>query len=139
MKHTMSRRDALLLGASSLAAIAAPRIARAATKLRVAKANPHGRRIDQTVQTLVMFQGVEGYITPSYYPTKQQHGKVVPTWNYAAVHAYDNQHGIATEAWSPIAQGQVLKDDTITRIANELGRTPAQGAGPTPHSRSRVL
>jgi ABC-type nitrate/sulfonate/bicarbonate transport system substrate-binding protein len=41
MKHTISRRDALILGASSIATLAAPRIGRAATKLRVAKANPH--------------------------------------------------------------------------------------------------
>ena len=54
----------------------------------LAKANPHARSSDPAVQTLVIFQGVDGYITPSYYPTKQQHGKVVPTWNYTAVHAY---------------------------------------------------
>jgi transcriptional regulator len=54
----------------------------------LAKANPHARVCDPAVQTLVIFQGVEGYITPSYYKTKQQHGKVVPTWNYTAVHAY---------------------------------------------------
>jgi transcriptional regulator len=40
------------------------------------------------VQTLVIFQGPDGYITPSYYPAKQEHGKVVPTWNYTAIHAY---------------------------------------------------
>ena len=40
------------------------------------------------VQTLVIFQGPDGYITPSYYAAKQEHGKVVPTWNYAAIHAY---------------------------------------------------
>ncbi len=54
----------------------------------LAKANPHARQADSSVQTLVIFQGFDGYITPSYYATKQQHGKVVPTWNYAAVHAY---------------------------------------------------
>ena len=42
------------------------------------------------------------------------------------VRAYDAEHGIATEAWSPIAKGQVLEDPTITRIAQNLGRTPAQ-------------
>jgi 2,5-diketo-D-gluconate reductase A len=42
------------------------------------------------------------------------------------VRTYGSQHGIATEAWSPIAQGHVLNDHTITRIANELDRTPAQ-------------
>jgi transcriptional regulator len=54
----------------------------------LAKANPHVRAADAGVQTLVIFQGAEGYITPSYYAAKQEHGKVVPTWNYAAVHAY---------------------------------------------------
>ncbi len=54
----------------------------------LAKANPHARAADAGVQTLVIFQGPDGYITPSYYAAKREHGKVVPTWNYAAVHAY---------------------------------------------------
>lgn len=54
----------------------------------LAKANPHARVFDPGVQTLVIFQGTDGYITPSYYAAKIEHGKVVPTWNYAAVHAY---------------------------------------------------
>jgi transcriptional regulator len=54
----------------------------------LAKANPHARSADPSVQTLVIFQGPDGYITPSYYAAKQEHGKVVPTWNYATIHAY---------------------------------------------------
>jgi len=54
----------------------------------LAKANPHARSADAAVQTLVIFQGPDGYITPSYYAAKREHGKVVPTWNYTAVHAY---------------------------------------------------
>ena len=54
----------------------------------LAKANPHARAADPRVQTLVIFQGPDGYITPSYYPAKQEHGKVVPTWNYTAIYAY---------------------------------------------------
>ncbi len=54
----------------------------------LAKANPHARSADPLVQTLVIFHGPEGYITPSYYAAKAEHGKVVPTWNYGAVHAY---------------------------------------------------
>ena len=42
------------------------------------------------------------------------------------MHAYGQEHGIATEAWSPIAQGGVLDDPVITDIAERLGRTPAQ-------------
>ncbi len=54
----------------------------------LAKANPHARAADPGTQTLVIFHGPDGYITPSYYAAKQEHGKVVPTWNYTAVHAY---------------------------------------------------
>ena len=54
----------------------------------LAKANPHARAADPSVQTLVIFQGPDGYITPSYYAAKKEHGKVVPTWNYTAIHAY---------------------------------------------------
>jgi 2,5-diketo-D-gluconate reductase A len=42
------------------------------------------------------------------------------------VREYGREHGIATEAWSPIAQGAVLDDPTITRIADKVGKTPAQ-------------
>ena len=44
----------------------------------------------------------------------------------ADVRAYDEAHGIATEAWSPIAQGEVLEDPVITEIAERVDRTPAQ-------------
>jgi transcriptional regulator len=54
----------------------------------LARANPHAGSVDSGVDTLVIFHGSEGYITPSYYLTKQEHGKVVPTWNYVAIHAY---------------------------------------------------
>ena len=54
----------------------------------VARANPHWRRLDGEAETLIVFQGPHGYVSPSWYPSKQADGKVVPTWNYAAVHAY---------------------------------------------------
>ena len=54
----------------------------------LAKANPHVGLADASVQTLVIFHGPSGYITPSYYAAKREHGKVVPTWNYVAIHAY---------------------------------------------------
>jgi transcriptional regulator len=54
----------------------------------LAKANPHARLANIDVQTLAIVQGPDGYITPSYYAAKREHGKVVPTWNYAAIHAY---------------------------------------------------
>ena len=60
---------------------------------------------------------------------------VVPAVNQIELHlyflndevrAYGEAHGIATEAWSPIAQGQVLDDPVVGRIADRLGRSPAQ-------------
>ncbi len=64
-----------------------------------------------------------------------QETDVVPAVNQIEVHpyllnsevrAYGAEHGIATEAWSPIAQGAVLGDPAITAVAERLGRTPAQ-------------
>lgn len=52
--------------------------------------------------------------------------EVHPYLTNETVRAYDLEHGIATEAWSPIAQGQVLNDAVIVEIAERLGKTPAQ-------------
>ncbi len=52
--------------------------------------------------------------------------EVHPYLTNVAVCFYDREHGIATEAWSPIAQGRVLEDPTITQIAERVGKTPAQ-------------
>jgi len=55
----------------------------------VARANPHARLItSDPVDALVIFSGPDAYITPEWYQTKQDTGRVVPTWNYVAVHAY---------------------------------------------------
>jgi transcriptional regulator len=54
-----------------------------------ARANPHSRcAADRPVAALVIFTGPDAYITPEWYPTKDETGRVVPTWNYVAVHAY---------------------------------------------------
>jgi len=53
----------------------------------VARANPHHALAASGDSALVIFSGPEAYVTPSWYPAKQEHGKVVPTWNYIAVHA----------------------------------------------------
>lgn len=53
----------------------------------VARANPVWSATDLGVNVLACFQGTQVYISPSLYATKQEHGKVVPTWNYVAVQA----------------------------------------------------
>ncbi|MGO9237584.1 MAG: FMN-binding negative transcriptional regulator [Methylocella sp.] len=54
----------------------------------LARENPQWRRVTAEVPALAIFQGPDAYITPSWYATTRQTGKVVPTWNYVAVHAY---------------------------------------------------
>jgi len=52
----------------------------------IARANPLARQVAE-VRALAVFRGADSYISPGWYPAKAEHGKVVPTWNYAAVHA----------------------------------------------------
>jgi transcriptional regulator len=52
-----------------------------------AKANPHWRELQGGAEALAVFSGPDAYISPGWYPAKAEHGKVVPTWNYIAVHA----------------------------------------------------
>ncbi|MBE8593690.1 FMN-binding negative transcriptional regulator [Pseudomonas sp. MAFF 301449] len=54
----------------------------------LAKANPQWRDLQNGSDALVIFAGADAYISPAFYPAKAEHGKVVPTWNYTAVHAY---------------------------------------------------
>jgi len=51
------------------------------------RANPHWRALPDSGEVLAVFSGPDAYISPSWYPSKAEHGKVVPTWNYVAVHA----------------------------------------------------
>jgi transcriptional regulator len=53
----------------------------------LARANPHRSMADDS-PALVIFQGLNAYVTPSWYPSKAEHGRVVPTWNYEIVHVY---------------------------------------------------
>ena len=65
----------------------------------VARANPMwSDRIGDT-DALAIFQGPHTYISPTFYPTKREHGKVVPTWNYAVVHARGPLRVIDDPAW----------------------------------------
>jgi transcriptional regulator len=55
----------------------------------IARANPHARQlVDGPHEALVVLAGPHAYITPMWYPTKAEHGRVVPTWDYVAVHVH---------------------------------------------------
>jgi transcriptional regulator len=53
-----------------------------------ARANGHWRDLAAGAEALVVFSGADAYAHPGWYPAKAEHGKVVPTWNYIAVHAW---------------------------------------------------
>ena len=65
----------------------------------VARANRVWRDLSPGVEALVIFQGPGTYISPAWYPTKQETAKVVPTWNYAVVHAHGTPRFIDDRAW----------------------------------------
>jgi transcriptional regulator len=65
----------------------------------LARANPHWKELAEGNEALMIFQGPEGYITPNWYPSKTAHGKVVPTWNYAVVHAYGRPEVMSDRDW----------------------------------------
>lgn len=68
-------------------------------RAHVARANPVWKNFSRTVDAMVLFQGAQAYITPSWYETKQTDGKVVPTYNYISVHAYGALRTIDDKAW----------------------------------------
>ena len=54
----------------------------------LARANPQWRALQGGAEAMVILPGADAYVSPAFYPAKAEHGKVVPTWNYVAVHAY---------------------------------------------------
>jgi transcriptional regulator len=65
----------------------------------LSRANQQWKDFSPTVEALAIFSGPQHYITPSWYPEKQQTSKVVPTWNYAVVHAYGYLKVIEDSEW----------------------------------------
>lgn len=72
---------------------------RGTLQAHLARANPQLQELDSLLECLVVFQGPQEYVTPSWYETKQETGKVVPTWNYATVHAWGKPHLVDDAAW----------------------------------------
>ena len=65
----------------------------------LARPNPQWREIEAGADVLVIFQGREGYVTPSWYASKREHGKVVPTWNYVVVQVRGAARTIHDGGW----------------------------------------
>jgi transcriptional regulator len=102
-------------------------------QVHMAKANNQWREIMAGTAPLVVFQGVDSYITPSWYATKQETGKVVPTWNYAVVQVRGTARVIDDPAWlkaqvealtgeheKPRAEQWAVSDAPESYIASQL-------------------
>ena len=68
-------------------------------RAHLARANPQLADLRACEEALVIFQGPQAYVTPSWYPSKQEHGKVVPTWNYILVQAHGRPRVIDDAEW----------------------------------------
>ncbi|MFT4097115.1 MAG: FMN-binding negative transcriptional regulator [Rhodoblastus sp.] len=68
-------------------------------RAHLARANPQWREADGAREALVVFQDVDAYVTPGWYATKRESGKVVPTWNYSAVHVYGALRAVDDRDW----------------------------------------
>ena len=65
----------------------------------VARANPVWKTHPQAAEVLAIFHGPQAYVSPSAYPAKADHGRVVPTWNYLVVHARGRLRIVDEVAW----------------------------------------
>jgi len=65
----------------------------------IARGNSLWRELQAGAPVLAVFTGADSYISPRWYPAKREHGKVVPTWNYATVHVSGTIRFIEDAAW----------------------------------------
>jgi transcriptional regulator len=68
-------------------------------KGHISRANQQWKEFSPSIEALAIFSGPQHYITPSWYPEKLETAKVVPTWNYAVVHAYGHLKVIQDSEW----------------------------------------
>jgi transcriptional regulator len=80
-------------------------------RLHMARANPQWHELEAVEECLVVFQGPQDYVTPSWYATKHETAKVVPTWNYATVHAWGRPRVMKDDAWLR----KQIEDLTVSR------------------------
>jgi transcriptional regulator len=65
----------------------------------IARANPLWKEYRPGSEAMAIFQGPQVYISPSFYPSKRETGEVVPTWDYAVVHAHGTLHFVQDTEW----------------------------------------
>jgi len=78
----------------------------------VARGNPLVSLLERPTAGVVLFDMVDGYVSPSWYPSKNEHGRVVPTWNYLSVHLHGSVRAVDDTRW-------LLENVTALTKANE--------------------
>lgn len=95
-------------------------------QVHLAKANRQWRDIEAGAPVLIVFQGADSYVTLSWYATKQETGKVVPTWNYAIVQVRGKARVIRDAGWLRMQVGKLTGAHEGKRSAPwEVGDAPA--------------
>ena len=81
----------------------------------LARGNPHHAALAERPETVAIFHGPQAYVSPGWYASKAEHGKVVPTWNYIIVHVHGRLEAIDDTVWL---------EDQVRRVTarNEDGR-----------------
>ncbi len=90
---------------------------RGTLRAHIAKANDQVEPLRSGAETLVVFQGPEAYITPSWYASKKEHGRVVPTWNYVVVQVRGTPRVIDDPAWVRAQIGELTASQENHRPA----------------------
>jgi transcriptional regulator len=90
---------------------------RGTLRAHLARANPQAQELAAVTECLVVFQGPQHYISPSFYPTKRETGKVVPTWNYITVHAWGRPVVMDDAAWLRRQIGDLTRHKEESRAA----------------------
>ena len=81
----------------------------------MARANGHWRQIGDRTPALLVVTGPQAYVSPSWYPSKAEHGRVVPTWNYSAVHLAGRARVHEDAAWLRDAVDELVQHHEAVR------------------------
>ena len=121
----------ITMGSSGLVASHIPMVleqngAMGRLKCHLSRANTQWRDHSPTIEALAIFSGPQHYITPSWYPEKEETGKVVPTWNYVVVHAYGLLKVIEDHEWLMAhLQSLVKVHESGSPVPWNIGDAPA--------------
>ena len=96
-------------------------------RCHLARANPQWRDLQSAAEALVVFQGADAYVTPSWYATKRETGKVVPTWNYQVVQARGAPRVVEAADWLRAQVEQLTREREASRADALGGRRRAGG------------